>query len=477
VDAADAEGLKRRLEAQRAAFHRRRAPDYRDRMIALAKLRDAVRARQDELVDAVSSDFGGRSRQETLLLELFPFYDQIRHARRHLRSWMRRRSVRNTWYLQPARAWYQYQPLGVVGVIGAWNYQLLLTLGPVVDAVAAGNHVMIKPSEVTPQSAELIARIIADAFPPEYLCCVTGGPEVASTFSALPFDHLFFTGSARVGKQVMHAAAQNLTPVTLELGGKSPALLHESYPFVRAVERVITGKLYNAGQTCVAPDYLLLPEGRETAFEAEAARVVGKLYPRLVDNPDYTRIVNGRHYERLQALVEDAAAKGARIVAVNPGSGRTGSHNRVMAPTLVFGAPQSAAVMQEEIFGPILPVVPYRTLEEAIDYVNARPRPLAFYYFDEDTRRVDRVLSSTLSGGVTVNDCIYHLGQHRLPFGGVGASGMGQYHGFDGFETFSKKRGVMLQRRWSAASLVRAPYGARARRVIDVLLRLALRSR
>lgn len=463
------------LDTQRAAFARG-APDYQKRMQALATLRDAVHAHETELLQAVSADFGGRAHEETLLLELFPLYDQIRHARRHLKAWMRRRRVASSWFLLPSRAFYQYQPVGVAGVIGAWNYPLLLTLGPVVDALAAGDHVMLKPSELAPRAAELLAEIISASFPADYVTCVTGGTEVASAFSALPFDHLLFTGSTRVGKMVMAAAAQNLTPVTLELGGKSPAILHESHPLARAVERVITAKLYNAGQTCVAPDYVLLPAGQEPAFEQETRRVVTRLYPRLVDNADYTRVLNARHYDRLTALIDEAAAGGARVVPVNPAGERADRQNGVFPPTLVFGAGPDTTLMREEIFGPILPVVPYRTLDEAIAYVNARPRPLALYYFDENSSRVDRVLAETMSGGVTVNDCIYHLAQHRLPFGGVGPSGMGHYHGFDGFQTFSKKRGVMVQRRWSATALLRAPY-RRKRWLMRLLLRIARRSR
>jgi len=469
-----AAALRALLDAQRAAFDRG-APTYRQRMDALAALRDGLRARQAELVRAVSDDFGGRSPDETLLLELFPLYDQIRHARRHLRGWMRRRGVRSTWFLLPSRAYYQFQPLGAVGVIGAWNYQLLLTLGPVVDAIAAGNHVLLKPSEITPRSADVIAAIIADAFRPDYIVCVTGGPDVASELSSLPFDHLFFTGSTRVGKLVMQAAAKNLTPVTLELGGKSPALVHESFPFALAVERIVVAKLYSAGQTCVAPDYVLIPEGREAAFRDEAARVVAMLYPRLAANADYTRIATVRHYDRLRALVADAVEKGARVEEVNPDGARGSVDDRVFPLTLIFQPTDAMLATQEEIFGPVLPVLTYRTLDDALAYVNARPRPLAFYYFDEDGRRVDDVLARTLSGGVTVNDCIYHLGQHNLPFGGVGASGMGQYHGFDGFRTFSKKRGVMVQRRRAATALFRAPFGPRKRPLIDALLRLALR--
>ena len=342
------------MNRQRAAFLQG-APDYARRMQALAALRDAVHAREAELLRAISEDFGGRAHEETLLLELFPLYDQIRHARRHLKAWMRRRRVRASWFLMPSRAYYQYQPLGVVGVIGAWNYPVLLTLGPIVDALAAGNHVLLKPSEVTPRASAVIAAIIAASFPEDYVACVTGGVEVASEFSALPFDHLLFTGSTRVGRMVMAAAAANLTPVTLELGGKSPAILHESYSLPRAVERVMTAKLYNAGQTCVAPDYVLLPEGREAAFEEEARRVAAALYPRLADNADYSRIVSTQHYDRLSALVEDAAAKGARVVPLNSAGAQGVRESRAFPPTLVFGAGPDTVLMQEEIFGPILP--------------------------------------------------------------------------------------------------------------------------
>ena len=468
--------LRALLDAQRGAFAHG-APTYRRRMDALAALRDGLRARQTQLVRAVHEDFGGRSSAETLLLDLFPVYDQIRHARRHLRGWMRRRSVRGSWFLLPARAYYRYEPLGVVGVIGPWNYPFQLTLSPVVDAIAAGNHVLLKPSEITPRSADVIASVIADEFSPDYIACVTGGPEVAAALAALPLDHLLFTGSTSVGRQVLRAAAENLTPVTLELGGKSPAIVHESFPFALAVERIVVGKLYSAGQTCVAPDYVLIPEGREAELEEEATHVVGRLYPGLPDNSDYTRIATPRHYERLRALVADAIAKGARVVAIGATGQAIPPGDRFVPLTLVFGPTDEMAVMREEIFGPVLPVVTYRTLDEALAYVNARPRPLALYYFDEDSRRVDEVLSRTPAGGVTVNDCIYHLGQHNLPFGGVGASGMGQYHGFDGFQTFSKKRGVMVQRRVAPTALFRPPFGPRKRRLVDALLRLTLRSR
>jgi coniferyl-aldehyde dehydrogenase len=463
-----------RLDAQRAAFARA-APDYARRMDALATLRDALRARQEELAGALSADFGGRSRDETLMLELLPLFDQIHHARRHLRRWMRPRRVRSSWFLLPSRAYVLYQPLGVAGVIGAWNYQLLLTLGPVVDALAAGNHVMLKPSEITPRTADVIAELVERHFAPDYVSCVVGGPDVASAFSSLPFDHLFFTGSTRVGHLVMKAAAEQLSPVTLELGGKSPAIVHDSYSLRRAAERIAVGKLLNAGQTCVAPDYVLLPARRRAEFETLYAQAVARHYPTLVDNDDYTRIVSRAHYDRLASYVADAETQGARVVTLNPAAERCNADNRVFPPTLVVEPTDRMRVMQEEIFGPILPLVTYRDVDEAIAFVNARPRPLALYYFDENKGRVEDVLRRTLSGGVTINDCVVHLAQHNLPFGGVGQSGIGHYHGFDGFETFSKKRGVMVQRRVAPTALLRPPYGPRTRAVLDRLLKLSLR--
>ncbi len=463
--------LRDRLDRLRKNFERS-APGYEQRRKALANLAQALKTHQDALVQAVDADFGGRPHAETMLLELFPLHDQIRHARRSLRGWMRRRSVRSPWFLLPARAFWQYQPLGVAGIIGAWNYPILLTLGPAIDAIAAGNHIMLKPSELAPRTAGVIAQILQDAFSPDCADCVTGGPEVAAAFSALPFDHLFFTGSTRVGHMIMQAAARNLTPVTLELGGKSPAIIHESYSLERAVGRIMTAKLYNAGQTCVAPDYLLLPAGHEAAFEELARKTVAGLYPELPDNSDYTRIVSHRHRARLLDLIADAEAKGARVVRLARDG--AGEEDKLVAPTLLFGVTDEMSVMQEEIFGPLLPVVPYRELDEAIVYVNDRPRPLALYYFDNDRGRQDHVLASTISGGVTINDCIYHLAQHNLPFGGVGPSGMGQYHGFDGFVTFSKKRPVMVQRNLAGTALLRAPWRCR-QWLLRTMLRIASR--
>jgi len=458
--------------AQRAAFTAG-APDYARRIRALETLRDLLQSNQAALADAISEDFGGRSREETLILEVLPLLDEIGHARRSLAKWMRPRRASGTWFLLPAGAYVVHQPLGIVGVIGAWNYPLLLTLGPLIDALGAGNHVMLKPSELTPRCAALVAQLIGKSFPSDYVTVVTGGPDVAGEFAALPFDHVLFTGSTRIGAMVMRAASDNLTPVTLELGGKSPAIVHARYPIERAIHRIIVGKLYNAGQTCIAPDYVLVPRGREADVERVTREIVPRLYPTLVTNPDYTRILSRGHYTRLEAALANAAARGARVIPINPSGEACTRENKVIAPTLVFDVPGDADLMRDEIFGPILPVVSYDSLDEAIRFVNARPRPLALYYFDDDRERVDRLLRDTTAGGVTINDVLLHIGQHSLPFGGVGPSGMGRYHGRTGFETFSNRKGVMVQQRIRLTGLLAPPFTEKTRSLIRRLLAVA----
>jgi coniferyl-aldehyde dehydrogenase len=466
--------LRSLLDAQRAAFERQ-SPRYRKRIEALHVLRDVLLERREELASAVSDDFGGRAYEETLFLEIFPLLDQIRHTARHLKSWMKPRRVKSTWYLLPSRAYILHQPLGVVGVMGAWNYQLLLSLGPVIDALAAGNHVILKPSEIAPRTADLLSQLIRESFAPEYVRVITGGPEVSAAFAALPFDHLIFTGSTRVGRLVMLAASESLTPVTLELGGKSPAIVHDGFSLELALRRILVGKLYNAGQTCVAPDYLMIPHGREREVEQLAAKIVASLYPTLVQNQDYTRILSRDQYARLAAWRDEAAANGARVIELNPATEACTIDNRVFAPTLIFDAPDDAAVLRHEIFGPILPVISYRQLDDAIAYVNERPHPLALYYFDTNRSRINAVVRETVSGGVLVNDVVVHLGQSNLPFGGVGPSGMGHYHGIHGFHTFSKKKGVMLQSRWPVTRWFAPPYSKSRRALINRLLRRVMR--
>lgn len=480
----DRDALRALLEKQRAAFQRG-APAYAQRIAALKSLQAAVITGKDELVRAMNQDFGGRARQETLALELAPLVDGIRHTCRHLASWMKPRRVSAGINFFPARARIVYQPLGVVGILGAWNYQTFLSLAPLVDAIAAGNHALVKPSELAPRTADALQKLIAGIFPEEYVSVVTGDAQLAAKFTALPFDHLLFTGSTHVGKLVMKAASENLTPVTLELGGKCPAIVHRDYPLRTAVERIMTGKLYNAGQTCLAPDYVFVHESQREEFVKLATEVARQLYPNLSNNPDYTRIINTQHFDRLSELIRDALARGANVTSSldtgdNALAGLLASmadhpaannQDRLFPPALLQNVSEEMQVMQEEIFGPILPVLVYRDVADALAYVNSHARPLALYYFDNDARRIDRALNETTSGGVTVNDVIYHIAQNNLPFGGVGASGMGHYHGRAGFETFSKKKGVFLQSRFSPLQFLRPPYGPMADRVIRFLLR------
>jgi coniferyl-aldehyde dehydrogenase len=458
------------LEAQRAAF-RRGAPHHRQRVAALESLEAAVIEHREEIVRATNEDFGGRARQETLLLELAPLLDGIRHTRKHLAGWMKSRRVSAGINFFPARARIIYQPLGVVGILGAWNYQTFLSLSPLVDAIAAGNHAMVKPSELAPKTAEVLQKMISAIFPPDYIAVVTGDAQLAAEFTSLPFDHLLFTGSTRVGKLVMKAASENLTPVTLELGGKCPAIVHPEFPLRTAVERILTGKLYNAGQTCLAPDYVFVHESQREEFVKLASDVAQQLYPKWSGNPDYTNIISTHHVERLKGYITDAVSRGATKVPLGSQEAPTNTTDRLFTPVVLLDTNDSMQVMREEIFGPILPVLTYRDLEEALEFVNAHERPLALYYFDYNAGRLDHVLQTTISGGVTINDVIYHIAQNNLPFGGVGSSGMGHYHGRSGFETFSKKKGVFLQSRFSTLKFLRPPYGALTDRVIRFLLR------
>jgi acyl-CoA reductase-like NAD-dependent aldehyde dehydrogenase len=460
-----------------AAFERQRRAretvpglDFNERVAALAGLEGLLRENVEALCEAVDRDFRGRAAHETRLLEIFPAVGAARHARRHLRRWMKpQRRATNFWFL-PGRSRIMFQPLGVVGIVVPWNYPIFLAVSPAVAALAAGNRALVKMSEAAPALGELFARLVAERFDPAVLSVVNGGPEVARAFTALPFDHLLFTGSTNVGRQVMRAAAESLTPVTLELGGKSPAIVGRGIDVAEAADRILYGKCLNAGQTCIAPDYVLVPEERVEAFAAAARRTVAAMYPNMRDNRDYTGIINARHRERLAGYLDEARQLGARVEEINP-AGEDFAGSSKMPPTLVFGASPESRLLREEIFGPILPVVAYGTLDQAIAYVNARPRPLALYVFDHDSANVERVLGETVSGGVTVNETILHVAQEELPFGGVGASGMGEYHGRAGFETFSKRKAVFYQSRFNALKMLRPPYGARFEALMKLLSR------
>jgi coniferyl-aldehyde dehydrogenase len=364
---------------------------------------------------------------------------------------------------QPARAKVLYQPLGVVGVISPWNYPVYLTIGPLTAALAAGNRVMIKASEYTPNTTQILREMIAGQFTEDHVSVVTGDANVAAAFSRLHFDHLLFTGATAVGRHVMHAAADNLTPVTLELGGKSPALVAPDYPVETAAQRIAFGKCFNAGQTCIAPDYLLCSEKRADAFVRAFSTAVARMYPSMAANPDYTAIANQRQFDRLSGHLADARQKGGRLVEINP-SVEAFSDTRKMPVWLILEPTRAMTVMQEEIFGPILPIITYRHLSEAIEDVNSRPRPLAFYYFDANRNRVQTVLDQTRSGGVCINDTLAHVAQENLPFGGIGDSGMGAYHGEAGFLTFSKARSVFERGRFNGTRLAWPPYGHRIHR-------------
>lgn len=465
------------FERQRSSFRQCAPLGLRKRLEALDLLLQSLINHKDAIVEAVAADFGQRSAMETRLLEIFPLVDEIRFVKRHLRRWMQPRSASANWQFLPSRTKIIYQPLGVVGVIGAWNYPVLLTVSPLVNAIAAGNHVLVKPSELAPATAEILRQMIMEAFPEEYIAVVTGGPDVASVFSAMPFDHILFTGSQRVGKLVMKAAAENLTPVTLELGGKSPALVHESYPMATAADRICSAKFWNAGQTCIAPDYALVPSSRVDEFVHKCETVLSKRYPRAASNADYTHLISRAAWERMRDLVDDARSKGARVIQADSKHGEVPAdvpaENRFYPPTLILDANNSMRVMQEEIFGPILPIVTYSSVEDALSFINARPRPLALYYFDRNKSRISKVLDQTVSGGAAINDCIFHFVQHQLPYGGVGPSGMGAYHGFDGFCAFSKKKGVLLQNSFVGSFLdaaVKPPYTPWSDRTIGFLV-------
>ncbi|OYQ35831.1 coniferyl aldehyde dehydrogenase [Niveispirillum lacus] len=434
---------------------------------ALDHLTRALVKYQAALVEAVSQDFGHRSPHETKLADIHASLSAIRHARRHFRRWMRPSRVDVALPFLPGRAQVEMVPLGVVGIISPWNYPIQLALIPLATAIAAGNRVLLKPSEMTPRTTALLERLLAEVFEQTEVAVVAGGVDMAQAVSHLPLDHLLFTGSTAAGRQVMRAASDGLVPVTLELGGKSPAIIGPGFDLETAAERVAIGKLFNAGQTCVAPDYALVPQGWEVAFADHVERAMIRLYPRLGDNPDYTSIISDQHYERLLALIDDARRQGAQARFINPASEALEPAKRKLAPTLLWNVPATAAVMAQEIFGPILPILSYRSLEEAVVTVNSRPRPLALYLFSRQKTDVDFVLNRTRAGGITVNDTLLHAAQDALPFGGIGESGMGAYHGEAGFRTFSQARPLFYASQFSASRLVRPPYGDR----IDRLLR------
>ncbi|WP_330205862.1 coniferyl aldehyde dehydrogenase [Pseudomonas sp. AM14(2022)] len=458
------EELDRLFAAQRAAYAANPMPAAEQRQQWLKALRELLSDERQALIDAISADFSHRSADETLLAELMPSLHGIHYASRHLKGWMKSSRRKVGMAFQPASAKVVYQPLGVVGIIVPWNYPLYLAIGPLVGALAAGNRVMLKLSESTPATGQLLKTLLGRIFPEDLVCVVLGEADIGVAFSRLRFDHLLFTGATSIGKHVMRAAAENLTPVTLELGGKSPAIVSRDVPLKDAAERIAFGKTLNAGQTCVAPDYVLVPQDRVGAFVEAYRQVVNNFYPTLADNPDYTAIINERQLARLNGYVSDATSKGALLIPLfEQGQGRRMPHS------LLLNVTDEMTVMQDEIFGPLLPIVPYQDLDQAFAYINQRPRPLALYYFGYDKREQNRVLHETHSGGVCLNDTLLHVAQDDMPFGGIGPSGMGHYHGHEGFLTFSKAKGVLIKQRFNAAKLIYPPYGKSIQKLIQKL--------
>jgi coniferyl-aldehyde dehydrogenase len=468
--------LERRFWSMHRASREMPAPTAGERRELLRALRGVISTHAGEFSVTIARDFGWRSHDETRMAEIVPALTLIRDALTNLNRWMRPEKRGTSMLFWPARNHVIWQPKGVVLIIAPWNYPLQLTVGALAAALAAGNRVIVKPSETTPMTAAALKRTLEEALGPDRVAVAVGGADTAEALCALPFDHILFTGSAAIGKRVMQAAARNLTPVTLELGGKSPAIVHGDFDHAVAARRIARGKLLNAGQTCIAPDYVLVQKNRVDEFVRLFREAAGRFYPRILDNPDYTSIVNQRHYDRLVTLVADARSKGAHAMNVDPArelpEGGIGAPDvRKIAPVAVTGVTDEMAIMRDEIFGPVLPVVAYDRLEDAVAYVNARPRPLALYYFDSDRRRVDRVMQSTVSGGASVNDTVLHFAQEGLPFGGIGPSGMGAYHGRDGFRTFSHGKGVFQQSRWNFADLLAPPFTGLFRRLIGFAVR------
>lgn len=429
------------------------------------------------IADAIDADFGGRAKTVSRLADIASSIESLKHARRHLDRWMRpeKRPVTPPLAaLMGARAEIRFQPKGVIGIIAPWNFPVQLAMAPLAGVLAAGNRAMIKPSELTPLTSALLAEIIGKSFAVDELAVVTGGPELGAAFSGLAFDHLVFTGATSVARHVMRAAAENLVPLTLELGGKSPALLGRSAEMSLAAARILAGKTMNAGQICLAPDYAIVPSEKVSEFAAAALAAHQAMYPQgAAGSPDYTAMINDRHFNRVEAYIDDARDKGAVIAPLDTENPARTGNTRFITPTLILGATPAMKVMQEEIFGPLLPVMQYERIETAIDHINSGPRPLALYYFGKDPAEEAAVLGRTLSGGVTVNDVIFHVAMEDLPFGGIGPSGMGAYHGRDGFLEFSHKRAIYRQLPKDIGPLanLRPPFGAAIKAYLDARIR------
>jgi coniferyl-aldehyde dehydrogenase len=470
--AVDAEArMKQVLERQRQAHIKEGPPSAERRIEWIDRAIALLVGHKEAISDAMREDFGHRSVHATLLTDVAGSIGPLKHAKESLRGWMRRekRKVAPALLgLFGAKAYIEFQPKGVVGVIAPWNFPVMLTFAPLAGVFAAGNRAMIKPSEFTPRTSELMERMFRSAYDETEVAVFTGGPEVGGAFSRLPFDHLLFTGATSIAHHVMRAAAENLVPTTLELGGKSPVIVGESADLELTANRVMMGKTLNAGQICLAPDYVFVPKAKARDFVGAVEGAVRAMFPTLKDNPDYTSVINQRHYDRLIGYLDDARERGAEIVELNPAKEdfRQQPFHKI-PPTIVLNLTDEMKIMKDEIFGPLLPVKTYSDVDEAISYVNDHPRPLGLYYFGSDASEQSRVLTRTTSGSVSVNDVVMQVTMEDLPFGGIGPSGMGAYHGIHGFHTFSHAKAVFQQAKIDVTAMMRPPYGKKIQKMID----------
>ncbi len=468
--------LQTTLRRQREAFNASRPEAMSMRKDRIKRAMALVKENGEDLAKAMSADFGNRSMQQSMLTDIAATYGAGKHALKHMDQWSKteKRKVQFPLGFLGAKAEVRYEPKGVIGILSPWNFPVQLAFGPLMQILAAGNRAMIKPSEFTERTSGLMARLVEKYFTPDEVAVFTGGPEVAQAFSGLAFDHLVFTGSTPTGRKVMEAASANLVPVTLELGGKSPVFMGRSADFAKAGERIALGKMMNAGQICLAPDYMYVPEDKEDEAIQGVSQGVQNMYPTLLDNDDYASVVSDRHFERLHELVDDARGKGAEVIEVNPGNEDFSNANiRKMPLNILRNVTDDMQVMQEEIFGPVLPVKTYKNIDQAIDYVNENDRPLGLYYFGQDKGEQEQVLTRTISGGVTTNDVIFHVSMEDLPFGGVGPSGMGSYHAVEGFREFSHARAVYHQPKIDIAKLggFKPPYGKAVEKAVATMMK------
>ena len=458
--------MKNIFQEQTQAFRRNPMPSYQERVANLKKLRQAILDHEEMFIEKISADFSGRSADETRLAEIMPVLHTIDYTLKNLIGCMQTEKKKVSALFMPASTRVQYQPMGVIGIISPWNYTLSLSLGPLVSALAAGNRTMIKMSEFTPVTSAYVEELLAKIFPQNLVAVINGDADVAVAFSDIPWNHLLFTGSTSVGRHVMRAASANLTPVTLELGGKSPTIISETVDLDEAVKPIVFGKAFNAGQTCIAPDYILCPEHRIDALVDRFQSSFAEMYPTLKHNDDFTSVINDRQYQRLQSYIKDAEKKGATVIECNHAGEDMAKGTRKMPIHLVLNPTEDMLCMQDEIFGPILPIIGIKSLEDAVDFINDRPSPLALYYFGHDKDEQGFVLDHVRSGGVCLNDTLSHFAQEDLHFGGVGESGMGAYHGEEGFLTFSHKKPIFAKGKINSTKFAYPPYGTAIHKLI-----------